>query len=234
MWEPLRRALVDPGSFVSEGEATPRRTAALLAAAVVVCLLPAPLKVAAFRSDAVDWDVIGSYPQFVYAARDASVGVPGLYGALLVVGLLVPPLAVAIYAGFFHALSWPIASEGSYRETAVVTVWGLLPLTAAGAIALAVCYAAFGVFGPRPVVVGVNFPARVVVAPLSLDSPWLLLDLFVSASLLWTGYVWTKGLAAARDLSTRQAVAVVALPLGWTLLTTIGVQMAIRWLVGAL
>lgn len=227
MWSSWRRALFDPDGFQAESEPNRRHTATVLAATTVVCLLPAPLKILAFRSDAVDWDVIGSYPEVVYAASDASIGVPGLYGLLLLVGLVVPTASVLVYAAIFHALSRPVATTGSYRETVAITAWGLLPLTVAGAVALAVLYAAVAISGPIQVVTGIHVPGRVVVAPLSRTSPWILLDLLVTAALLLTGYVWAQGLATVRGISARRSAAVVALPLGWTLLGTIAGQVVV-------
>lgn len=227
MWSSWRRALVDPAEFPANGEASSRPTTAVLAATTLVCLLPAPLKIYAFRSDAVDWDVIGTYPEVVYAASDASIGVPGLYASLLAVGLVVPTACVLGYGAVFHALSRPMAARGSYRDTVVVTVWGLLPTTVAGAIALAVLYATVAVSGPIPVVTGINFPGRVVVAPLDRSSPWILLDLLVTASLCWTGVRWVRGLVVARGISIRSAVAVVLPLLTWTLLTTIAGQFVV-------
>lgn len=234
MWPSWRRALFDPAGLLADGEPPRRHTAGVLAATTIVCLLPAPLKVYAFRSDAVSWNVMGTYPRVVYAVSDASIGVPGLYAILLVVGLIVPTVCALLYGGVFHVLSTPSATAGTYRDTVAVTIWGLLPTTVAGALALAVLYATVAITGPIPVVTGINFPGRVVVAPLDRSSPWILLDLLVTASLCWTGVLWARGLAAARGISTWSAIAVVLPPLTWTLLTTIAGQIVVVEIAGTL
>lgn len=212
MWGLLRRSLVDPGEVLASGEATPRRTGAVLGATALTCLGPIPLVIALLQSDRVPDEAVGSLPALVYAAGEAAVSVPGLYG--LVVGLTaaMPLLLVAVYAPVFHALSWPAATRGSLRETARATVWGLLPQTAGSALAVAVLYAVYAL-GVWPVGIQVTLPARVALVRPDPGVAWLAFEAIGGLAVVWTGYAWIDGLAAVRGTSRGRAALAVAVPL---------------------
>lgn len=224
----LRRALFEPGAFLESGAATRRRTWLLFGVTTLACLAPVPAVIALLRSEDVPEDVIGSLPAFVYAAGEATVSVPGLYALLVGLTVAVPVIAVGFATPIFHGLSWPAAGDGSLRETAVVAVWGLLPQTIASACSVAVLYAVYAA-GVWPIGISVTLPARVVLNQPDPSAGWLLVEAISGVSVLWTGYVWTYGLAAVRDVSPRRAAVAVAIPLLLSVLFTPPGSRVLNW-----
>lgn len=212
MWWLLGRALVEPGAVIERGEATPRRTWAVIAATAATCLAPVPVVIALLQSDPVPEEAIGSLPALVYAAGEAAISVPGLYALLVGVAAALPLVLVAIYAPLFHALSWPVANQGSLRGTAVATVWGLLPQTLGSVLSVLALYVVYAA-GVWPVGINVTLPARVVLTRRDPSAAWLLLETVGGAAVVWTGYAWTDALAAVRGTTRRRAALAVALPL---------------------
>lgn len=212
MWRLLRRSLVEPGAVVAGGEATPRRTAAVLGATALACLGPLPVVFALLQSDRVPEDVVGSLPALVYAAGEAAISVPGLYVLFVGLSAAFPLLVVAVYAPAFHVLSWPAATRGSLRETALATTWGLLPQTLGSVLAVVVLYAVYAL-GVWPLGIQITLPARVALAQPDPGAAWLAFEAVTGLTVVWTGYAWIDALAAVRGTSRDRAALAVALPL---------------------
>lgn len=228
----LRRALVDPGAFLASGEATRRRTWTLLGATALACLGPIPAVIAIVQTDQVPDEAVRSLPALVYAAGGSTVSVPGLYALLVGLAAAMPLLLVAVYAPILHGLSWPAASEGSLRRTAVATAWGLLPQTI-GSLASVIALYAVAALGSLPLGIQITLPARVVLAQPDPGIGWLVLEAVGGLAVVWTGYAWVDGLATVRGTSRRRAVLAVALPwLVAAVLTPPGSRI-VNWLAGA-
>jgi hypothetical protein len=219
MWELWRRALFEPADFFTEAAPSRRATGIVVGLTGLSCLAPIPLVFALIERTDTESGVDQGLPSLVYAAGETSVAVPGYFVVIVALALGVPLLALAIYGGLLHGLSWPAAGGGSLRETAVVVSWGLLPQTLGNLLVVGTLYLAFPLVG-FDTGIGITFPARVVAPVSDARNPWAVLEAVGAFTVVWSGWLWMEGLRARRGLSRRAAAAVGGLVLLSTLALT--------------
>lgn len=219
MWGLVRRALFDPAGFFTDAEPSRRATALVLGLTGLSCLAPIPLVFALIDRTDTGSGVPEGLPSLVYAAGESSIAIPGYFAVIVGLALGVPVLALAIYGGLLHALSWPAANGGAIRETAMLVSWGLLPQTLGNLLVVALLYAAFPVagFGTG---IGITFPARVVAPVSHARNPWVLVEAVGALTVVWSGWLWMEGLRVRRGTSHRTAALAGGIVLALTLALT--------------
>lgn len=197
MTHPVVAALTSPDSFFAERDEDP----SLLYPAVIVAVVGL-------------LSVLAVVPVFLALTR----GVPSGAEPFLVVGAVIGIASALVgsfvmwllYAAAFHAISAVFDGEGRFRKTFVLTGWGFLPRVFASALSVAATLVVFRGRSFPPL----SDPQAVRAFTRSLRSdPLLQLVAAVGALLtLWSGYIWLYAVAHSRDLTRRQALLTVALP----------------------
>lgn len=192
------------------GAITPLRSAALPLVASVVAVASLFPTIVAVLDLGLDLGAIEAVPTVRYALGTTAVAVPGdLAGTVGVV--FAGPLVVWMGFGVaFHLLSWVAATEGSLGRTLAYTSWGFLPQVLASLLTLGAITVTFsGSLAPVRVA-AVTLPARTVFQQAGATPLLLAVNAAGVACTVWSGYVWMHAVRAARGLTRRQAVAVVA------------------------
>jgi len=118
-----------------------------------------------------------------------------------------------IYAGSFHTISVYFGGDGRFRTLFLLTGWGFLPLLLQGAFGAAMLqYTLQHVTVPQD-------PARLepFIQGLQTRPPLLVASVARLAVLAWQGLLWTLAVRHSRDLSRREALLTVGLPVTVTL-----------------
>jgi len=216
MWQPMRRALVDPAGFFESGGPSRGVTAAVLGLTGLSVLAPIPLVFVLIERTTTEAGVPAGVPQLVYAAGERSIAVPGYFAIIVGLAAGIPLLALVIYGALFQGLTWPVAGTGSIRETAALVSVGLLPQTFGNLAVVALLYLAYPIAG-FDTGIGITFPARVVALIGDPRSPWVAVEVFGALTVVWSAWLWMEGLRVVRGVSRRAA----ALVGGFVLLLTL-------------
>lgn len=197
MPHPVVAALTRPDSFFAERAEDP----SLLYPAVVVAVVGL-------------LSVLASVPVFL-ALRE---GIPEGAGPFLAVGAAVgvafafvgPFVVWLLFAAAFHAISAVFDGEGRFRKTFVLAGWGFLPRVFASALSLVATLVVLRGRSYPPL----TDPQAIQAFARSLQADPLLRAVTAVGILLtlWSGYIWLYAVANARDLTRRQALLTVALP----------------------
>lgn len=133
-------------------------------------------------------------------------------------------LAWIICAAVFYIISMLFGGEGTFTRTLEFTGYGLLPLIFGGIIGSAFSYQVISNLTIPPAINPENLAGIIAADPLT-QIAGLLGILFI----LWSANIWIFGLKYARNLSTRDAVLTVGIPVGlylayqiYTLITLAG------------
>jgi len=130
------------------------------------------------------------------------------------VGAVVSSFVIwVVAAALFFAVSCLFKGEGKFKRTLEFVGYGYIPTIFSGLVSAVLVYN-FVSTTQIPVVTNVADPAEIqkALAPL-LTSPLLRLSSAVGILfMLWSANIWIFGLKHARNLSTRDAVLTVAIP----------------------
>jgi hypothetical protein len=227
----LRTALFSPATFFERERPTTLTDASLVMLGVgvsaagslvlsvlVVLGVHAPRAVAG--SESAQLSNFG-LPSVRYAVGTDGFASGGLPAGLVVFLLFLPFASWLLLSGVVHVLSWPLASEGTVRETVAAVAWGFLPVAAANALTFVGVLIAF--LGGPPTfefafvgLLGRAFAQSTAVSPVLAAT-----NLLGVGCLLWSGYLWTHALATVRGLDRRHAALVVAVPVGLALFANV-------------
>ncbi|KZN24836.1 hypothetical protein A4G99_10970 [Haladaptatus sp. R4] len=124
------------------------------------------------------------------------------------VGIL---LAWAVYSIAFYAIArFAFGGSGSLGDTFAFTGWGYVPLFIHQVIGAIAAYYVYS---------GVNLPsnddaAMTAFQNLQSDPALFVAGIVGVVLLLWSGWIWTTGMEKLHDLSRRNAVITVGIPVG--------------------
>lgn len=191
----LTAVLTDPESFFDR-EADDPRLRGPVAIVAVLALVGLASSVPVFR--AVAGEVPADARPFVLAGL--------AIGALI--GAAAPFVVWLVYALAFYLLSIPFDGEGAFRDLFALVGWGFLPRILAsivgGAVTLVLLTGGeFSLADPRQ---ARQFARGMTTSPLGLAN-----RAFGLVMTLWSAWIWTHAVAAARDLETRRAGIVVGI-----------------------
>jgi len=159
-----------------------------------------------------DLGVAESFPAVRYVAGQAQVVLDGRSLGILAVVTLAPVPVLAGFALCFHLLSWPVASRGSFGETARITAWGAVPLAAANALTLAGTLLTIPRTYDELGYAYVTLTGRTIAQRSDPTLVLLLANLLGLACVCSAAVVWLRGLERVRGCSAWQAAVVVAIP----------------------
>lgn len=159
---------------------------------------------------------IQSYPQIQAAGEQVRQFL--LIGTAigLVVPFVIAGVAWLVYAGLFHGISTFYDGEGEFSETLAVVGWGFVPKIIGSLVAFVVT-----------VVIVQQVPAPTTQQELmrysaTVQSHWLT-QLQTAAAIvlpLWSGFIWTYGIADVHGIDTREAAITVGIPVALSILAT--------------
>lgn len=173
--------------------------------------------------------LLSAVPVLLLVLRGVPSGARAIVGAGLAIGAvfgLVGPFVVwLLYAIVFYAISIAFDGTGTFRELFALTGWGFLPRVLGAAISAVVLFVAIGSVGtPESAEAMRQFGQQLRTSPLVRAS-----TVVGIAITLWSAYVWTHAVAAARDLSVRAAAVTVGIPvlvsIVWSVLGLFGVRL---------
>ena len=191
----------------------------LLVAVGIVGLGLLPPIVALVQSPLIPDDrVLNALPVVSYATTNGIVSIPGVYALLAAMLLVIPILSWLLFAAVFYGLSWPVATERGFRELLAAIGVGFVPLLIGNVFTVAVTLLTFPSTPAQLWGLGMTIPGRVYVIPPEMGAVFFLVNAVGIGCALWAGYLWAHALKRTRGLSSRQALAVIAIPV----LLTIG------------
>lgn len=173
--------------------------------------------------------LLSAVPSLLLVLRGIPAEARAIVGAGLAIGAifgLVGPFVVwLLYAIVFYAISMVFDGAGSFRDLFVLTGWGFLPRILGAAVSAVVMFVVVGTTAaPESAEAMAAFNRQLQSDPLVRAS-----TVVGIAITLWSGYLWTHAVAAARGLSLREAAITVGVPLlvsiGWSLPGLLGIQL---------
>ncbi|TMT85278.1 hypothetical protein E2L06_01125 [Haloterrigena sp. H1] len=209
----LRQLLVDPAAFFDAEAPALSQSVGVLIATEAVCLGVLPPVLSLLESPVVPDEVVfDAFPPIQYVMSGWEVSIPGIVAILLVAVLALPLIAWIAFTAVFYLLSWPIASESGFDRTASLIAWGFVPQLLASGVTLVALVAAFPATPIELWRIGVTIPARLYASPPGFDPLFAVTAVVGVGCTLWSGYLWAHAIAAARGVTLRQGLAVVAVP----------------------
>ncbi|ELZ18705.1 YIP1 family protein [Natrinema limicola] len=209
----LWQLLVDPAAFFDAEVPPLSQSVGVLIATGAMCLGVIPPVLSLLESLVIPDEVVfDALPPIRYVVSGWEVSIPGLVAILLVSVLAVPLVAWIAFAALFYLLSWPIASESGVDRTVSLVAWGFVPQLLANGVTLAALLAAFPAMPTESWRIGVTVPARLYASPPAFEPLFAAATVVGVGCTLWSGYLWAHAIAAARGLTLRQGLAVVAGP----------------------
>ncbi|MFD1565454.1 YIP1 family protein [Haloarchaeobius amylolyticus] len=209
----LRKLLVDPAAFFDAEAPALSQSVGVLIATGAACLGVIPPVLSLLESPVIPDEVVfDAFPPIQYVTADWAVSIPGIVGVLLAAVLAVPLVAWIAFAALFYLLSWPIATESGFDRTTSLVAWGFVPQLLASGVTLVALFVAFPSTPTEIWRIGVTIPARIYASPPGFDPPFAATTVVGVGCTLWSGYLWAHAVAAARGLTLRQGLAVVAVP----------------------
>ncbi|MGB4756587.1 MAG: Yip1 family protein [Candidatus Methanoculleus thermohydrogenotrophicum] len=173
----------------------------------------------------------------IIALLPAEAQTPGVMMKLMVAVAAAATAIITAYLTWFavgiifHLLSMLFKGEGSLKRTLEVTGYGLLPQVFGGIIGAVFSYQVISnltipsITNPEQITEALESLTALIVADPLTQIAGLLGILFI----LWSANIWIFGLKYARNLSTRDAVLTVGIPVGlylayqiYTLITLAG------------
>lgn len=111
-----------------------------------------------------------------------------------------------------YALTHPLATDGSLRETVAAISWGAVPLAVSNALTIAAVLLNYAVGGPslrgvRHTTIGVAFVTATDLSPILVVA-----DALSVLGLVATALVWTAALVAVRDVEWWHAAVLAGVP----------------------
>lgn len=207
MLSALQNALTKPGTFFEREADDPRLLAPALVVAAVALV-----------------SLVSSVPVLQAVSRSVGAGArPFVLVGLLVgslVGMVVPFVVWLLYSLVFYGISALFDGDGEFRDLFALVGWGFAPSVVSGVVGAVVTFVLVsnGDFSDPQ--------AARQMAQASASSPLALLNRGVDIAMtLWSAWVWTYAVRAARDVELREAAitvgVVVAVSLGTSLLSSL-------------
>ncbi|WP_436923859.1 Yip1 family protein [Halosimplex amylolyticum] len=202
--------LTDPDEFFRRRLPDPslKGPAAVVAVVAVVSVLASILQ---FRFLSQVFESGGAGSGFVMAIRAVSIGA----------AFVLPFVFWLLYAGLFHGISALLDGDGEFSTILSLVGWGYVPNVLGTIAGAAVNYYRFNVRG-------IDVPTEMTMEAYQQFSQSLQTGPLVALSAvlsivftLWSAFLWTFALKHARDLTLRQAVITIAVPVGLGLLWTV-------------
>lgn len=119
-------------------------------------------------------------------------------------------VAWLIYAGAFHGLSYVFGGSGPFRRTFTLVGWGFLPQIAGHLLLFLATVIA--VQNAPAISLGASEQMVTVIQQHRDGALFGVVSLASIALTVWSAYIWTFTLKHTRDLSTRQALISVGVP----------------------
>lgn len=133
-------------------------------------------------------------------------GISAFVGAVIVTLLM-----WVVFSAIFFAISWLFKGTGTFKRTLEVVGYGYLPMIFSGIIGAVLIYQ-FVATAQIPQVTDPAEMAEVVTRWITENPMMWLSSLIGMLFMLWSANIWVFGLKHARNLSTRNAVISVAIP----------------------
>jgi len=133
-------------------------------------------------------------------------GISGFVGAV-VVSLVI----WVVFAAVFFGISWLLKGEGTFKRTLEFVGYGYIPMIIGGIISAVLIYN----FISTAQIPQVTDPAQIaeIVTQWIMKSPMLQLSSIIGTLfMLWSANIWVFGLRHARNLSTKNALITVGIP----------------------
>ncbi|WP_458187315.1 YIP1 family protein [Haladaptatus sp. NG-WS-4] len=185
----IRTVLSDPDEFFARRNTSPT----VVLPALVVAML----------------GVIGIMKSLLTAWILDGPNTPPTFPILLATSLVIPFVFWAFYGVVFYAISSLFDADDSLRDTVVLTGWGFLPGVLYGVLTLVVVAVTLD---PSPTTGGGSRTAMEMVARGTLAS--LVLGFVDLLFTLWSAYIWVAAVRHARNVTRRQAIVTVGVPVG--------------------
>ncbi|WP_255152508.1 Yip1 family protein [Halorarius halobius] len=196
MLSALRAALTDPASFFPrEAEEPSLRGPVVVVAAVALVGLASSIPV--FSA------ILGTVP----SEAQPFVFVGLAVGA--VTGLVGPFVVWLVYALLFYGLSALFNASGEFRDLFTLVGWGFAPRVVASLVSAVVLFLLVPESGFSDPTGAQQFARDVATSTLGLVGRGV--GLLMT---LWSAWVWTHAVAAARDVSKREAAISVGIVVG--------------------
>lgn len=117
-------------------------------------------------------------------------------------------MAWLMISGLFYAFSWPLAGQGKFTRVLEFVAYGFLPFIFSSAISmvLMISMCSFSDFS-------MNDPQAIEKA--MLKSPYMIVSNAISIILaLWSANIWVFAMIHSRNLTVRNALITVGIPIG--------------------
>jgi len=128
------------------------------------------------------------------------------------VGAVVVSLVIwVVFAAVFFGISWLLKGEGTFKRTLEFVGYGYIPMIIGGIISAVLIYN----FISTAQIPQVTDPAQIaeIVTQWIMKSPMLQLSSIIGTLfMLWSANIWVFGLRHARNLSTKNALITVGIP----------------------
>lgn len=143
------------------------------------------------------------------------------------VGTVVVSLIIwVVFAALFFGISWAFKGEGTFKRTLEFVGYGYIPMILSGIISAVLLYN----FISTAQIPQVTDPAELaeIIPQWMMENPMIQLSSLIGILFtLWSANIWVFGLKHARNLSTRNALITVAIPVAAYILYT-------AWQIGVL
>jgi hypothetical protein len=116
-----------------------------------------------------------------------------------------------VFAAIFFGISWLFKGAGTFKRTLEVIGYGYLPMIFSGIIGAALIYQ-FVSTAQIPQVTDPNEMVEIVTRWIAANPMIRLSSILGMLFMLWSANIWVFGLKHARNLTTRNAVITVAIP----------------------
>jgi hypothetical protein len=217
--EKMLEVLTNPNGFF---EAKMKEGVSLKVPVLIVLISGLISGIAAFLITGVTLEMLSeTLPPEAQSIAMTVGGLSAFIGAL-VVSLLI----WVVFAGVFYFISWLLKGEGTFKRTLEFVGYGYIPMVIGGIISTILMYN----FISTAQFPHVTDPAEIteIITQWMTANPMVRLSSIVGILfMLWSANIWIFGLKHARNLSTKNAVITVGIPVALYILYSV-------WQLGAL
>ena len=128
----------------------------------------------------------------------------------VIVAAVAPFFIWILYAGVFYVMSIPLGGEGSFRNVILLSAWGFIPRIAEGLLTLVATIVALQLLEFNTVATQEEFSQ--VIQEIGFHTAALTANAIGIGLLLVSAYIWVGAMETARNLTRRNAVITVAVP----------------------
>jgi hypothetical protein len=137
------------------------------------------------------------------------------------IGALVASLIIwVVFAALFFGISWVFKGEGTFKRTLEFVGYGYIPMIISGIISAVLMYN----FISTAQIPHVTDPTEMaeIITQWMVKNPMVQLSSIIGILfMLWSANIWVFGLKHARNLSTKNALITVAIPVAAYILYTV-------------